>query len=355
MTEYNFTFFKLLENQIIKNGVCKVIISESDQRKDTPVQLLKKFKQLECALVKDLPGCLAKWCLFVTAASSVRHEEMIPFHLPDFIGSINCLQELINETPHLHVLCINALQKNYLYCDRCIILLLHWILVDFNTPALRELQIEELGKLMEKIQQRNNDRFPIKAFKVNYSSGCEEEKTFKIISSNHDTRYAFLGCKSDHFCRILRDGFKSCEWNELNNKKINLICKLSTILRLMPQTPYFGNSCCCHALKIVALCEFVNRAEYLKSYSDEKLNSVQITIDQPDFVRVRYILFFSEPAAPISFMESFKQKMLMDSFGVPNWVNVLLFTAITYSLGNSVKSVCMKAVRLLGNSLFYGL
>ncbi|XP_037933049.1 uncharacterized protein LOC119667798 [Teleopsis dalmanni] len=66
--EDDYTFFKELEKRLFESGVCKIGIPDGET--DTPVQFLKKFKEMTHVLTQDPFACDAKWTLFVTAANS---------------------------------------------------------------------------------------------------------------------------------------------------------------------------------------------------------------------------------------------------------------------------------------------
>ncbi|XP_037958935.1 uncharacterized protein LOC119688329 [Teleopsis dalmanni] len=268
-------------------------ISEAAQVADvigTPIQFSQKCKRIIEAIISDLNVCDMKWSLFVTAVqNSDNYKRMLPY-LPGFVKNHTHLMTLINDVPYMYEL-YSRLLKQTRSCQKFSILLVHWVLFELNLPTFQSLSGEDINELLTKLPQNHASDKPTHIFKVNYDETSEEEKLFKARTGYYPTKHTFFGCATDNLFEILSGGFK--EYRDSGNNGIPFNSECTRVKNDTPRTLCSdNNSTMGESFKAVALCEFIERKEYIHSRSQDKDSYIHIHI--PDMIRIRYVFFYCE-------------------------------------------------------------
>ncbi|XP_037936553.1 uncharacterized protein LOC119670380 [Teleopsis dalmanni] len=354
MVEYDNLFFEELEKKLLDTGVCKPLLIGVNGKSDTLVHYLRACKELEYVLLDDLEACDAKWNLFITATINYSDNQLLLPYIPDFTRNVEEMLDVINVTPSLYDVRFKFLNKDYTCNNKLVIKLLHFVLIILNEPRLEKLKYFQFVDLMANIEQSYNVDIPTYVFKVNYSINSEEEVLFEGRSMSYGTKFGFFGCNLDSLYKILCDGFKSHKKHKTSDDKIYLNNEIGIILKNMTGTPCWENSCCGKKIKVIALCEFINRHEYIKSSVDKDLKCTHIIIDLPEIVRIRFLFYYCElTVKQVDLNESLATRIFKNELAFPISCFIFLFGPLAYVYKNNIMKYLLSGNRKLKQILFH--
>ncbi|XP_037933553.1 protein mono-ADP-ribosyltransferase Parp16-like [Teleopsis dalmanni] len=278
----------------------------SNGETDTQIEYLTKVKEVECVLVNSLIESDAKWSLFVTAAYSYDCEIAVKPFLPEFITSMDQLYDIIWKTPNLKLLRSYIQEIDYSYCKKEVIILLHWILISSNSPKLEMIKNPDFVEFLTHIQDGGPITVPTFAFKISYDDDNEENVNFENKSAEYGSRTAFYTCDPYFLYKLLCHGFG------YNNSEdpIRLTNVISIALSKSRRTPCWGKSCCGQVLRSVGVVEYIQNGRFIQHRLRTNPDRVDIYVEIPRLVRVRYILYYAEqlPHIPDSIKDVIKSK-----------------------------------------------
>ncbi|XP_050074907.1 protein mono-ADP-ribosyltransferase PARP16-like [Anopheles maculipalpis] len=206
--------------------------------------------------------------LFVSAARSFRYDSCLQPFPPDFMQNnekcIDQLCQVLDTVPS-----VADLPAGLHTLGEQTIGLLHWILCRQARPALRTVPKPQFDEVLSKCPCYAKYAVPNHIFEVLYRENNSSERAFQDHATEYRTRHAFHGSRLFNFHSILHYGLQQ-HLNKVSlfGEGIYLSAELQVSQMFSPNGSGWNKSILGTQLACIALCEYVDNPNYVKSQED---------------------------------------------------------------------------------------
>uniref|UniRef100_A0A182PQI2 Poly [ADP-ribose] polymerase n=1 Tax=Anopheles epiroticus TaxID=199890 RepID=A0A182PQI2_9DIPT len=219
-------------------------------------------------IIHDPAATDLRLSLFVSAAKSFRYDSCLQPFPPDFIvngeKSIDQLCRVLETIPP-----VADLPTGLAALDDQTVGLLHWILCRQARPVLRTVPKTEHDAVLGKCPCYAKYAMPSHIFEVVFRENNSSERAFQQHAGEFRTRHAFHGSRLFNFHSILHYGLQQ-HLNKVSlfGEGIYLSAELQVSQMFSPNGSGWNRSTLGTHLACVALCEYVDNPNYVKSQEE---------------------------------------------------------------------------------------
>lgn len=295
----------------------------------------RKLFDIQTSLIQNRFGCDIKWSLFVAACNCHIYEDTVnpfPFRYfkrnPD--KNIVDLLQIIEDTPPFALLVQQGKKVKSSVID-----LLHWLLVEISEPAIKLVKLEkpsQIDAVLDCVSCQSTFPKPHSIFEVQYAKNNKEEKHWKSIAKQTQSKHLCYGNKLEYFHTILHKGLKLIGGSFGKTKNTGIFLSNNICDAINESTTGFGwgGSELGSSLSCVAICELADHDQFMccVKYPERENGAPTIkhyNVIKPELARIRYLLVYGDQT---NYMDSRKPK------GLLHWIrnNKLLVGFISYGL-----------------------